>query len=241
MAKSVLYSVAAGGWDKWGLRFVARSPTFREQHTTPRRPSVEQTKAALKRAISAAGAGGTVVINVGHGAGGDKLDADQGMFELAPDGAMKITGHDMVGGYVDVFYDVNRAGPPSMSDKENDEKNNPNSPRLKRWRDYEEISAAFKTGKLREVALLTCRVGNSTEFIRKVANDWGVVVRAYRQRVALTEDTVTVGRQVTKHFYMHLENDPPGGKSADDLIVLEEEIPFAPNQTVLIGPPLAPP
>ena len=71
---------------------------------------------------------------------------------------------------------------------DHDLKNNPSSPRLARWRIYEEISRAFKAASVRAVVLLTCRVGSATEFLRKVANDWGVIVRAYRQRVALTED-----------------------------------------------------
>ena len=144
----------------------------------------------------------------------------------------------MIGGYVDVFYDVNVAGPPSMSDMEFDRKNNPTSPRLARWADYQAISSAFKNGRLREVVLLTCRVGQSTEFLRKVANDWGVVIRAYRQRVALVDDSVPVGGKVTRRYRMYLENDPPANKSAADLIVLEEEIPYAPSQTFLVGPPL---
>ena len=153
---------------------------------------------------------------------------------------MRIGGFNVVGSFVDVFYDVNLLGPPSISDMENDLKNNPQSPRLARWRVYQNISAAFKNAHLREVALLTCRVGNATEFLRKVANDWGLVVRAYRQRVALTEDVTTVGKKVTRRFFMHLENNPPAGKSAADLIIMEEEIPFSPPDTFLVGPPLVP-
>jgi hypothetical protein len=122
---------------------------------------------------------------------------------------------------------------------ENDQKHNPTSPRLARWRIYEEISRAFKAARLREVALLTCRVGRSIEFLRKVANDWGVVIRAYRQRVALAEDVTTVGRRVTRRFFMHLDNNPPIRKSAADLIALEEEIPFGPADTFLVAPPEA--
>jgi hypothetical protein len=238
MAMDVLYSVSADGWDQWGLQFVRRQPQARVQHLIGRAPSVEQTKTALQRAITAAGPGGRLIVNVGHGAGGGALASNQGSFELAPGGTLKIVGRDVQGGYVDVFYDVNVAGPPSMSDKEHDEKFDPTSPRLKRWADYQAISTAFKAGKLREVALLTCRVGGSTEFLRKVANDWGVVIRAYRQRVALMEDTTTVGRTVTRRFRMYLENDPPANKAADALIILEEEIPFAPSETLLVGPPL---
>lgn len=240
MAMDVLFSVAADGWDQWGLQFVKRQPLGRVQHTIGRKPTVEQTKAALRKAISVAGPGGRVIINVGHGSGGGDLDTNQGSFELAPGATLKIVGYHVIGGYVDVFYDVNVAGPPSMSDLESDRRNNPTSERLARWADYQAISSAFKDGRLREVVLLTCRVGQSTEFLRKVANDWGVVIRAYRQRVALMEDSATVGRKVTRRHRMYLENDPPGSKSAADLIVLEEEIPYAPRETFLVGPPLPP-
>ena len=234
----VVLSVTVDGWNLWGNRFVKRQPLSRIQHTIGPNPSVDRAKSAILTAISAAGAGGRVIINVGHGAGGGALQPNQGSFELAPGGVMKIVGFNVANGFVDVFYDVNVQGPPAISDKENDLKNNPRSPRLARWAIYEEISRAFKAAHLREVTLLTCRVGSSTEFLRKVANDWGVVIRAYRQRVALTEDIITVGKQVTHHFYMHLENNPPAGKSAADLVVLEEEIPFSPADTFLVGPPL---
>jgi hypothetical protein len=240
MGRDVVLSVTADGWNVWGEHFVRRQPLARIQHTIGAHPSVNQAKAAILRAIGAAGATGRVIINVGHGAGGGALPAISGKFELAPANVMTIGGRDVNNVFVDVFYDVNLTGPPAMSDMENDLKNNPNSPRLARWSVYQEISRAFKSSGVREVVLLTCRVGNSTEFLRKVANDWGTVIRAYRQRVALTEDITTVGRTVTRRFFMHLENNPPAGKSAADLIVLEEEIPFAPADTFLVGPPLSP-
>lgn len=239
MARDVVLSVTAGGWNLWGERFVKRQPLARVQHTIGPNPSSSQAKAAVLRAIAEAGTGGRVIINVGHGASADDAEGRQGSFELAPGGAMKIVGFRVNGGFVDVFYDVNVLGPPSSSDMDHDKQNNPGAPRLARWAVYQEIARAFKTTRPREVVLLTCRVGNSTEFLRKVANDWGVVIRAYRQRVALTEDITTVGNTTTRRFFMHLENSPPAGKSAADLVVSEEEIPFAPAETFLVGPPLA--
>ncbi|MEP6653700.1 MAG: hypothetical protein ABJA82_10095 [Myxococcales bacterium] len=236
----VVLSVTADGWDKWGEKFVKRQPHSRVQQTIGPHPTADQTKTAILRAIATAGSGGRVIINVGHGAGGGQLQPTQGSFELAPGGAMRIVGRDVQGGFVDVFYDVNLTGPPSVSDLDNDLKNNPQSARLARFRMYQQISQAFKNAHLREVVLLTCRVGSATEFLRKVANDWGVVVRSYRQRVELTEDITTVGRQATHRFFMHLQSHPPAGKPAHELIVMEEEIPFAPGDTFLVGPPLTP-
>ena len=235
----VVLSVTADGWDEWGKKFVKRQPQARVQQTIGRHPTVEQAKAAILKAIATAGTDGRVIINVGHGAGGGQSPTTEGSFELAPGGAMKIVGRNVKNGFVDVFYDVNLSGPPSISNLENDQKYNSKSQRLAHWKIYQEISNAFKDAKLREVALLTCRVGGSTEFLRKVANDWGVVIRAYRQRVVLEEDVTRVGQHVTRRFFMHLENNRVTGKPASDLILMEEQIPFAPADTFLVGPPLA--
>jgi len=202
---------------------------------------VDQAKAAVLRAIRAAGQGGRVIINVGHGVGGGDLAAEEGAFELAPNRVMTI-GHSAghIGNlFVDVFYDVNLLGPPHVSDMEHDLKNNPGSPRLARWSVYQEFSRAFRSSGVREVVLLTCRVGNSTQFLRKVANDWGTVIRAYRQQVVVTPD-ILVGRKLRPGPYMHLGNNPPEGKAAADLIIMEEEIPFSPSDTFLVGPPFPP-
>jgi hypothetical protein len=234
----VVVSVTAGGWNKWGENFVKRQPQSRLQQPIGASPGVVATKAAILRAITTAGAGGRVIINVGHGSGGGALMPTEGKFELAPGGAMTIAGPGVHGAYVNVFYDINMAGPPSMSDLDHDLKNTPHSTRAAHWKVYQEISTAFKKGRLREVALLTCRVGNSTEFLRKVANDWGVVIRAYRQRVVLTTVTTTTGHQKTFQYFMHLENKPPRASTpADELATMETEIPYSPNDTYLVGPP----
>jgi hypothetical protein len=237
-AGEVVLSVTADGWNRWGERFVKRQPLRRQQRTIGPSPSVSDAKNAVVNAIRAAGAGGTVIINVGHGGGGGNLRPTEGKFELAPGGVMRIGGRLVANTFVDVFYDVRYGGP---SDMENDLKNNPKSPRLTNWRIYQEIAQAFKATRTYEVILLTCRVGNATEFLQKVANDWGVIITAFRQRVVLTEDVTTVGRQVTRRFFMHLENNPPAGKSAAVLIIMEEETPYgmAPYADIFrVGPPL---
>ena len=133
-----------------------------------------------------------------------------------------------------------KSSPVAISDLEFDLQNNPTSQRLAHWRVYQEIANAFKTTKPLEFILLTCKVGNATEFLRKVANDWGVVITAYRQRVVLTEDVVTVGKRFTHHYYLHLENDPPLNKPAADMVIYEEELPYRPADTFRVGPPLIP-
>jgi hypothetical protein len=228
----VVLSVAADGWNKWGEKFVKRQPQSRVQHLIGAHPGVAQAKAAVLKAIGAAGSGGRVIINVGHGAGGGNLRPTEGKFELAPGGAMTLAGRGVLGAFVDVFYDVNVEGPPYTSDLNHDLTNNPGAQRLKNFRVYQDLSKAFKNAHLREVVLLTCRVGNSTEFLRKVANDWGVVIRAFRQRVALIDNK-------PNRYLMYLENRPPkAGASDKDLAVMAEEIPYAPSDTFLVGPPL---
>lgn len=233
----VVLSVAAGGWNLWGERFVKRQPLSRVQHLVAASVSAGAAKSAIIRAITAAGAGGRVIMNVGHGAGGGPLLPTEGSFEMAPGGVMRIGGRNVANCYVDVFYDV-KSSPVAVSDLEFDLKNNPSSQRLAHWRDYQDIADAFRATRPREMILLTCRVGNATEFLRKVANDWSVVVTAYRQRVALTEDLVTIGRKSAHHYYLHLENDPPLAKAADELVIHEEELPNRPGDTFRVGPPL---
>ncbi|MET0387031.1 MAG: hypothetical protein ABW321_13780 [Polyangiales bacterium] len=233
----VALSVSADGWNRWGERFVKRQPLSRAQQLISPRVTSEAAKTAIIRAITTAGANGRVIINVGHGTGGGALQATEGTFDLAPGRALRIGGKLVNDTFVDVFYDV-RSRPDQPSDLEHDLKDNPGAPRLARWRTYQEIATAFKTTRPRELVLLTCNVGNATEFLRKAANDFGVVITAYRKRVSLTTDVVTIGRQVTSHFYLHLENDPPLQKSAADLVVHEEELPHRPADTFRVGPPL---
>ncbi|RYY76233.1 MAG: hypothetical protein EOO52_01570 [Gammaproteobacteria bacterium] len=233
----VVLSVSAGGWNRWGERFVKRQPLSRIQHLIPAAVTAEAAKLAIIKAVTAAGAGGRVIMNVGHGAGGGPLLPTEGSFEMAPGGTLRIGGRGVQNCFVDVFYDV-KPSAVALSDLEFDQKNNPTSQRLAHWQLYQEIAAAFKKTKPRELILLTCRVGNATEFLRKVANDWGVVITAYRQRVALTEDVVTSAGKITRHFYLHLENDNPLTKLAADLVIYEEEIPLSSKDTFRVGPPL---
>ena len=92
------------------------------------------------------------------------------------------------------------------------------------------------------IVLLTCKIGNSTEFLRKVANDWGTVIQAYRKRVGI-QNFVGTGRFAGSTIRLvGLEGSIATMSSPAHLIVLqEEEIPFDPPQTFLVGPPLATP
>jgi hypothetical protein len=133
-----------------------------------------------------------------------------------------------------VFYDANVAGPPSISDKENDEKYNPGSQRLKNWKIYKEIADGIAKVGLYRVVFLTCKVGNASEMIRKIANDWQVVCFAYTARVVGWFSSNPKERaQIT------LETHPiPKDADAETVILSEEELPYFPLETVRIGPPL---
>jgi hypothetical protein len=145
---------------------------------------------------------------------------------------------------INVFYDV-PAFPGQPSDLEHDTKNNPGSQRLKDWALYQDIGRAMRRTKPFRIVLLTCRVGNATEFLRKIANDWDVVIGAYTRRVACTEDTYSQpGKRSITTSYVHLEGEvfpksSPGG--ADDNAIASEELPYRPSQSVWIGPPLPKP
>lgn len=231
MGKTVILSVNDHQWNRWGDQFVAAQPQARQQLLISPKPSVGQAKTALLGAIRAAGAGGTLIISVGHGAasGDNPLE---GMVDLAPGKVMRLGGANasVPPNFVSVFYDVALGGPPALSDLDNDTKFNPGAPRLRHWGVYQEISAAFRAVGPREVVLLSCNVGNGLEFVRKIANDWGVVVRAYKVQVALDPNP--------PRFKVFLVNQPPPYRTAAESILHEEQLPLAPASTVLVGPPL---
>jgi hypothetical protein len=234
MPRQVILSVQDGSWNKWGDQFVKALPLQRAQNLILRGVTAEQAKTKLIRAAAAA-AGGTLIISVGHGGSGTGA-AGEGFVDLAPGGVLRLGGLNASTSpaqnnqnYVSVFYDVALNGPPAISDYQNDVKYNPTSTRLKRWKVYQEICKGFKSAGLREIVLLSCNVGNATDFVRKLARDWGTVIRAYKVKVALDTNP--------KRYLLYLINNPPPYKLAVDTIAHEEQLPSAPAQTVLIGPP----
>jgi hypothetical protein len=238
VGKTVILSIADGEWNVWGERFVKRQPLQRVQRTIAPSAATEATKAAIIAAAQAAGASGVLIVSVGHG-GTVAGSPTEGKFELGPNGSMTIAGGLVAGRFVDVFYDTRKI-PGQPSDFENDTKNNPKSLFLSNFQVYKALSAAIKAVSLQRVVLLTCNVGNSTEFLRKVANDWGVVIQAYRKRVGIQTFVGTGSLAGTKPIrIVFLEGDAATVTSpASRIQVQEEEIPFDPGQTFLVGPPL---
>jgi hypothetical protein len=231
LAKTVILSVNDGQWNRWGDQFVKAQPLSRKQVLVSAKPTVDQAKNAILNGIREAGGGGTLIISVGHGAAGAGSTLE-GMADLAPAQVMRLGGANasVPPNFVSVFYDVSLAGPPTLSDLDNDLKFNPGSARLRNWRVYQEISNAFKQTGLREVVFLSCNIGNAIDFVKKIANDWKVIVRAYKVQVALDPNP--------PRFKVYLVNHPPPYPTAAETVLHEEYLPFSPRDTILVGPPL---
>lgn len=246
----VILTTTEQGWFRWAGQYTKRQPAARRSVSMAPGTSATAAKDTIIKAVNAAGTGGRLIFSVGHGASLDGAP-DGGLCELAPGGMLVLTGRGISPAHpranaviVDVFYD-RPANPGQPSDMEHDRKNNPNSQRLKNWQLYQEIAGAMRSVKPYRVVLYTCRVGGATEFLRKIANDWGVVMGAYTKRVACTEDTYSEpGKRPVTTSYIHLEGEvypqqTPDGAAAN--VIAAEEVLYRPNQSVWIGPPLPPP
>jgi len=154
--------------------------------------------AVIKRSIAAAD-GGLLILNVGHGR--CLLDnlhpkPDEGAFDLAPEGAMRLEGRttQQPTGFASAFYADKRPGSKPDSLKGEDEENgSPNAiARLKNFAVFEDLSKAFVGGGLAAVLLATCRVGRATGFLGRVAKLWNTPIIAYRDQFMFYE---TPGRR----------------------------------------------
>lgn len=202
---TVLY-VNDGYANIWTRDYVKRQPQARNSVAMPSGLTAQQTADAIGKAAKMAGANGTLIFNLGHGGTSTSGDAKEGFVDLAPGKKMRLGGHGQTDTFISVFYDVNVAGPPSVSDMANDTNFNAGTPgaktRQQHWKIYQSIGAAIKAAGLYRILFLTCKVGNSTDFVKKIANDWGVVVTAPKQRVVLTP-------QKNQKVRIHLEGDGP--------------------------------
>jgi hypothetical protein len=239
----VIVTEKANPWFGWAKQWVAAQPQARALVEMSTGQSLEKTRDILINAITKAGADGRIVLSVGHGVAVEGSSVD-GMCQLAPGGTFKLVGLNGVEGpdSVNVFYDIPKfAG--QKSDMESDLANNPNSSRLARWRVYQSIGATFKSIKPYRVVLLTCRVGNATDFIKKIANDWGVVIDAYTKRVASLEDVVTTpGKPQKSFFYLFLQGEKypdEGPNGAEVNVVAQQQLPYRPSYQMSVGPPLS--
>ena len=223
---SVVVTETGAPWFKWADKFTKFDPTLRKMVTMRTGASPQVAASVIKGAVGQANPGGVLILSVGHGFGGGTFRSNEGMFDLAPGGTFRIggasailpgeppptgkviCGRPRVEDCVDrvdamVFY-ADPVPKPNISRKDWDEQN-PGADaktRLDNWRQYQEISAAIKNGGLACVLLLTCRVGLSVDFLKRVAQDWGTPICAYRRRV--------VGQEINGRARLFLEGDAPG-------------------------------
>ena len=137
----------------------------------------------LESAIQTAGPGGLLIFAVGHGVSDD----GGGRFDIADHVKMRIGGlgaNRDPKAFVDVFYEDKppSGSSPPWSEKENDDKTHPPGwqERLDRWEIYQDLCKAFAAAQLGMVVLLTCNIGNSLDFLKKVASQWKTPILAYR-------------------------------------------------------------
>lgn len=172
----------------WAKQVVAAFKPGVVNLPSPKHVSTEALVSFLRRAIAEAN-GGLLILAVGHGITNSDYP-NQGGFDLADQAQMRIGGKGSnvdPKTFVDVFYEDKppKGSPVPFSDKENDERTHAagSEKRLKDFAIYKDLCQAFVDGKLAGVVLLTCRVGNSTEFLQKVASQWNTRIIAYRDWV----------------------------------------------------------
>jgi hypothetical protein len=228
-------------WKRWADQYVKRQPTGRKAVVIADGTTPVAAKDLIISALTSAGVGGQLVFSVGHGVALDDAPAD-GLCELTPGGMITLVGrnnspsHPKQGAaIINVFYDKS-ANPDQASDFEFDTKENPASQRLKNWALYQEIAKAMRTSNVARIVLLTCRLGNATDFLQKIASDWGVKIMAYKKRVACIEGIYTEsGKAPVTTSYVYLEGEvfpksEPTGAAQN--VKASEEIPDRENVTV---------
>lgn len=214
----------------WGDSYFNRRPPRHNFLLAPS-SSVAAAVQAIRDATAAAGTNGTLIFNVGHGA--SNANPYDGVVDLAPGRKLRLGGANTANTFVNVFYDVNLSGPEGFSGMDNDLKFNAGlataSERQRHWQTYKQICQLFRQARLYKVVFITCRVGNSTEFLRKIANDWGTIIEAYKRRMV-------VAPQPNGRTRMYLEGDAPG--SGTNVPAAEENLPLATESNSLrVGPP----
>lgn len=197
--------------------------------TIPKGQTPAQIADIYKSVAAQAGAGGCIIVSVGHGGASPVGDEDVGLVDLGPSNAFKVAGRNTLlvgeelGGkrrpltispdmknddidffHTEVFY-ADPKPPPRRSRKQDDESSGSDGAkaRLANWKAYEDISAAFKTQGVGLVVFMTCVVGKAPGMLRKMASQWGCDIFAYRRLIGI--GPASNGRE--RAF---LQNDPEG-------------------------------
>lgn len=208
-AKSVvLDSGKKDQFTDWGASFVKKDPAHREMIAFDSKKATAQN---FEDAAKRAGTGGTVIVSLGHGADattahcGNTLcspnDPSIGSAQLSPDGKLTID--------AELISFIDRPESEKKSDeslqkrakdpKEAKQLNGSEKRRLVELKEKEarvkaflDIGKSFRAAGIKEVDLLTCRVGNATLFVQRIADLWGVDVAAYKERVGAGADNKNV-------------------------------------------------
>jgi hypothetical protein len=178
--------------------------------------------------IFAVGHGGTASSTGSYGNSADPTTLAQGFVDLAPKHKLRL-GRGAKGDWLDPFYNYvfPHPGLKSMSDMDQDQNLgfSGGAQRLINWHLYQQIGTAIKTNGVNKVTFLTCNIGNASNFVKKIALDWNVVIRAYKRYVWF------VG---SKPVRVCLDGDQNGGPT--NTPDAEYQLPAV--DYVLIGPPL---
>jgi hypothetical protein len=232
----VVISVPDGQADKWANQYINKQPLQRKSVIMPANPNSQQVLQSYRAAAASAGNGGVVIVNVGHGGISPQTNMPtDGLMDLAPKKKFRLGGLNIANSTVNVFYDISvvaSAVPQIEFDRQNPG-NTAAQQRLANWQVYKEIGNALRSAGVYKVVMLTCRVGNATDFIKKVANDWGVVVEAYKDLVALQTEP-------NNSIRIYLASDSNG--QGTNVPLGEEELPLATEfNSYRAGPPVLAP
>src|SRR5262245_50395387 len=190
----------------WSQQFVDADRGNRRRIEVARSANPNQLVRIVRRAACSAG-NGRLIFATGHGAVGPQGGA---MVDLAPNGHFQIRRSQPGAGdsrpphpswaYALAFYDVgvNGAQPQRQSDQFVIDADAHRTPglhaaaatarhNLQMRQYYEDIGSALRDGNVREVVFLACSVGNDVEFIRRIAQDWGPSITAFRRRVVFSD------------------------------------------------------
>ena len=192
-------------WFAWAGRKQFLLWPFAAQVAIPNGVSLDAAASKLEQAAQLAGAGGVILLSVGHGGLASTGDGrtDEGFFDLAPSG-FRVAGANAVltgqtgsgkAAQVSVFYDrvpVFGGGIKGKSPKQEDEDranssnpsvSGPAKTRLAHWERYLKVGKAFQANGVGAIILLTCKVGQATDFLKRARSQLGVPIGAYKKRV----------------------------------------------------------
>jgi hypothetical protein len=188
---------------RWSTQFAAKDRLNRRAVPLSGKLPPERIRDVIVSAAQHSGANNEIIFAVGHGGA---TDLAEGTVDLAPKRAMRLARGNQPPIFIDPFYDwvFPHAGLKPMSDKQQDEEwRSQNVPekagatrRLSRWAIYQSIGAAMKANHIYRVTFLSCRIGNARDFIKKIAIDWDVQIRAYLKFVWFRLDGKTRRAQV---------------------------------------------